>query len=193
MTQPFVTGPVSLWAAFPSLPNQPKLIGWGEEAPEIEHRPQFEPVMCDLTGTRIPMDVADEGEDGIISVNLVRSNPATLAALQARPYGSLSARGTRLPGDLGTLYLTEKAAITLWVFFPYAALKPAFAGQPNGYRYFGAYLMGPDVLRKNGTRAQVVQCIFHALPALTYQGTVLTGGTLLYDNDMTAVANLPLN
>jgi hypothetical protein len=213
MAQPYVTGPVALWVAFYQgqivvtsqgtvfnvTVGQPQFLGHGEDAPEIDHRPQFEPVMCDLTGTRIPLDVADENEDAIVSVSLVRWNDPILRLLQARPgpvalAGQGVARpplGGRRPGDIGTLYLNEGAAFMLWCYFPYQK-KPVYGTEVPGYRYPGCYLRGPDALRKNGTRARAVQSLFHALPVLVAQGNQ-TGGTMLYDNDMTAVENLPIN
>lgn len=137
-------------------------LGTCEKAPKIVHRPAWKPVFNDIGGTEVPFDVSYQGEEAFTFADLTRWNEPVFSALQARPNFPGDVRGLNIPGDIGTLMLTEGRAYQLFIFFPYVA-KPAYAsgGMPAGYRFVATFLEGPDELSELGTSPRKINLIFH--------------------------------
>lgn len=185
MAQPWVTGPVEIWAA--AQTPSASFLGYGEQAPDIDLHPEYDEVFCDVSGSKIPFDKLDEGEWGTGAVLLTYWDQAVLTKLQSRPRVStaateISVAGTRQKGEIGTLLLTEGYAYSVWYKFPYATLKPAMVGMPAGYRFPGSFLFGPD-RRKSGTKANKIGLTLIHLPVYTRA----SGDFLLYDNNMSGI------
>ena len=199
MAQPYVTGPAGVIIAFSGVPV---FLGHCERSPSIQIRPYYSPVFSDFAGQRVPLDMIYDGEEAMVSLDLTRYNEAVYTSLASRPQGAgaaaiAPARGTNVPGDIGTLMLLEGYTTHLWITFPYAAktvfsspAAPAGAGgiMPAGYHFHAAYLEGPDDLGPLGTTARRLRLNFHCIRtySVASTGPVFT----LYDNLMTAVAGM---
>jgi hypothetical protein len=191
MAQPYVTGPAHLYAGV-GAGGAPFFIGHAMRTPRITIRPHFSPVWCDLTGQTVPYDWIFDGEEGFVTYDVSRWNEAGYAALAARPRAT-GARGITLPGDIGSLMITELFAYQLWVVFPYAA-KPAYASMPPGYHFLNAWLEGPDELDDLGTTARRNRLVFHCgrSGVITTSPTGGQGLTLtLYDTLVASFTGLP--
>lgn len=193
--------PVTIWVNLQTATkaggvngNSPVFLGTGETAPDIEIRTQWEPLMNDLGGSKVPFDYLCEGEEAIVSVELTRWNEKVLKAIQARPHASGGPRGTQNYLDIGSLMLTENLAYTMWLYFPFsqkAAFQNAANGaMPEGYRFPATFLEGPDV-RRVGTKANKVRCIFHCIRYFTFTNGV--SKFVLFDENMASVKNLIAN
>jgi hypothetical protein len=144
MAQLYSTGPAHWWV---SLQNSPLLyLGTCEKKPKIVVRPSWSPAYNDLGGQKIPFDMSYQGTEGISLLNLTRFNEPVYQLLATRPSASTKiASGINVPGDIGTLLLTEGLAWTVYVYFPYAAkLAYKSGGMVPGYRFPASYLEGPD-------------------------------------------------
>lgn len=202
MAQIYTSGPILIGVQMRNagvLPAASTFLGTGETAPEITVKAEWEPVMNDLGGTKIPFDVAYEGEEAFISVKLTRWNQTILNLIQNRPYRAGAVRGTNsilsvagAPagyGDMGSMMITEGLTFGLQCYFPYsvkaAYRNPANGFMPPGMNFPAAMLMGPEV-RRGGTKAQSIQLVFHAL-----RDVVLGAGSsafVLYNETMPAIA-----
>ncbi len=172
MPQLWSTGPVSLYIGpINALPIQAVVVGTGREAPHLDVRPAFDPVMNDLGGSRISFDTMYEGADATISIDLNRYNYDRVEQLLQHAQtstallGNLITLGNDPPGAVGALMLTEQLAHTLFVLFPFA-VKPAFSGGPSGamrigYR-FPACTLETSTWDQLGTRAQQIRLVWHA-------------------------------
>jgi hypothetical protein len=181
------------------LAKSPAYLGTGERAPRPSFRPAFEPVMNDLTGSRIPYDWMFEGEEAIVTVRLTRWDEPTLAALQNRTGPAGQPRGVNFANDVGTLMLTEGAAYPLWLLFPFGIPgigKPAMiaGGLPQGYHFYAAFLEGPDDRDSLGTNPATVDLTWHCGRVFSSSGAnnIPRLGTVLFDHDMSAVNTMNL-
>lgn len=152
MAQAYVRGPAHIFAGV-GMAGTPFYLGTAERTPKIQIRRAFSPVWNDLGGQLVPYDWCYEGQEGFVVADLTRWNQPVLAALQGAPRQTIAAAtpGTDVVGDIGTLMVTEGAAIPLWIMFPYTA-KAAFAAQPAGYHFLATWLLGPDDLDENNTK-----------------------------------------
>ena len=187
MAQPFVTGPAHLFCGLGSG-GAAEYLGTAEVTPRIENDPQYMPLWNDIGATRIPTDICYQGEQAYVSADITRWNESTYAKLAAHPRPN-GTRGTNVGGDLGTLLLLEGFTFTLWIQFPYSALKAAYSTQPLGYRYANAYVLGPDVLEPLGTQPRKNRIIWHCLRLLA-PSTNNSIAAFLYDNDTTGLPQI---
>lgn len=186
--QLWTTGPAHLYIG-PTDPNTPLTsaayyLGTCEYAPHIEILAEYTPVFNDLGGSKIPFDTLYEGEMAHTFAEVNRFSETTLAFAQNRPnHFTSGVRGTNVGGDVGSLILTEKKNISVYVVFPYAS-KAAYAGSPAGYRFPFSVLRSPDKMFPLGTKPRKVAMIFEHLRGF-YPATGVFG---LYDH---VVAGLP--
>lgn len=193
----YVTGPIPIFVAFRvnGQLGAPELLGTGETATEPDIRAQWDGVMNDITGTKLPYDVAYEGEEAFFSVQLTRWDDLVRKKLAARPFRQGSVAGVNAVrqagpgntyGDRGSLMITEGLAVACWLPFLYAK-KPVYsaANLIRGYRFPYCWTEGPETWR-GGTRAARVALTFHAIAGFE------SNNLRLYDHDMSAVENLTL-
>jgi hypothetical protein len=207
VAQPFCTGPVAIWAGvgigglLSGAGLTPTFLGHSERPPRIQVRPRYSPVYVDLSGTQTPFDFMYEGQDAIISADLIRFNWPVFNLLANRAQTVATFPGIDDPGAIGTLAGTEAAgpsgatAFPLWMQFPYAA-KAAFATGflPPCYHFYQCILEGPDDIT-SGTVPHKVHCVWHAWPQFQV-GTINAFGTgrfALFDYNAAAIAGLPIN
>lgn len=184
-SQLYCTGPAHVWLQI-SPGGAPSYLGTCEESPDIEIRPEFEPVRNDIGGVKVPFDMSYQGEDALIVLDLNRWDEDVLRACQALPGTSAggNTRGQSGPLDVGTLMLTESKTIPVYIVFPFNS-KPAMARMPQGYRFFAAYNLGPHRNRPLGTRPRKVLTAFHAIRSFD----PAHGTFLLYDEDVSVAFN----
>lgn len=171
MAQLWTTGPAHCFVGpYNCGPGAANYLGTADDPPEIDVRPYEEEVFADQGGDKVAFDSSDQGQDALISYNFVRFNQLTMQAITSLPNASsaiagapTSARGTYLPGDMGTLAMTEGQAITVFVLFPYAA-KPFFGGGTTmvpGYRFPVCKLV-MEKYTKLGPKATRIPMAWHA-------------------------------
>jgi hypothetical protein len=201
MAQLFTTGPILVFVASGDGQMTPKYLGTCEGGVPIEFRHEWEGVRNDLGGTKLDFDRAYEGSSALITLNLTRWNMPVLQALIGMPNASFRLKtGPQVPpyqagvntiGDLGTLYFTELQAVCLWLQFGVkrsAARAGFYAPEEGGMRFPVATLQSSSQPR-SGTRARQYNLVYQALRNyLPNQGSLV-----LYDEDMSAVANVPLD
>jgi hypothetical protein len=196
LAQVYTTGAVPIWCGVGGPSALPLLLGWAEKFPRIQIRPAFSPVFCDLGGQRVPLDYMFEGEEAIITADVIRFNEGTYRIIADRAAtglgGNLGARGYSDPGEIGTLMVQEKIAYPLWLPFLYAA-KALMPGMPSGYHFFRCFLEGPDELEQ-GTVPRKLRMLWHAVRDLdmTVSEAEGAGRLSLYDNDCSAVSGLTM-
>jgi hypothetical protein len=180
-----VTGPVTIFGnpRAKGFGGQPRLLGTGEVAPTSEIRHEFEPVMNDITGSRVPFDELYEGSHGFSVVDLTWWDENTLFAMESLPNRPASVRGSvGITGDIGALMITEGLSYEMW-FVSTAADR--FPDMPSGDHFFASWLMGPAI-RTKGTRANKIHCVWRHLPQF------VAGKLTLFDHDIKAVAGIPV-
>ncbi len=203
MAQAFCTGPCPLYIQL-NANATPLFLCHAERFPRIAIRPRYSSVMCDLSGQSVRYDAIYDGEEASVIADVTRWNEGVYALIADRAKtntGVTANRGTNGFGEIGTLMMTEGVAYLLHIVFPYAA-KPAYATMPAGYRFFAAFLEGPDDLDTGSTARKtrlVWSCIRAVQPATggTTVGSAANafGGFLqfgLYDNNVSACLNVPV-
>ncbi len=191
MAQPWTTGPSNIFVAAIGI-NGPAHVGCFEQGTQGIFNPSFEPVMSDVAAGK-PHDHIYTGTDAGCVGTFTVWNWTYLLAIMARPFAAVSAVsgglptqfGYDAPGARGTLMVTEGAAYTMWMQFPYAS-KTAFGGfMPGGFRFPQSWLIGPDQFDV-GTRPNKITVAFYMQGK---QDSV--GGWRLCDSNMSGVPNVP--
>lgn len=191
MAQTYVSGPVPIWISDQS--GLPQFFGHCERMPNIKWRPNYSEVFVDIGGVKVPFDTVKQGSDAMVSLDMIRFNYPV--------YNNLSLmtcnEGT-VPGDLGTLMVYEQdtsqvASIELWLPFPYVA-KPAMGTMSPGYHFLAAMCINDD-LDQMGTVPLKKRIIFHCLRQFDpfFTNDFGAGSFDLFDDDMSAIAGLPIN
>ncbi len=157
-SQPWCTGPAHLFAGLG--PSRGALyFGTTESTPVIDERPQYEPLMNDLGGSRIPFDWSYQGFDAVVTATMTRWVEAVWLAMRLFPRGPAGTVGTNVAGDIGSFMFFEGYSFPLWVVFPYAA-KTSMATMPPGYRFYGTFLEG-QASHSVGTRPRKINLTFY--------------------------------
>lgn len=197
MAKAYCTGPVHLWTGTGGAlgANTPQYLGTFEQAPDIDIKGEWDQVMNDLSGSKLPLDRLFEGEEGMVSGVLTRFNWPTLRRLMARPR-FVGTPGFNPSGDIGTYMGQEGCSYNLWCLFPYRdkAFQGAAGDMPAGIRFLSAFLLSPEKIH-GGTKAKKVQVVFQAQRAFSTSkglGDSSRGGGsfTLYDYSMAAVQDL---
>ncbi len=135
--------PTQYFAAILLNSKVPVYLGTAEVTPEISIIPDYYH-WSDDEGTE---DDLYEGEYAIITAELNRFDAVVYEFMvgRCRQFG-IGRAGVNFPGETGSSMIYEGSAYPLWIHFPMAAAKGRFAlaGHPPGYRFFEAYLQGPD-------------------------------------------------
>ena len=202
MASLWATGPAFIYAAPPTYSIGSALfVGTCEQKPTFDVDFLFAPLMNDVAGDE-SMDEMYVGQRGTGSFSfgrfnynvaeaLANANPA--AALAVAAGGGVSARGgLSVPGDIGSLMLTEGRNFVLYVVFPYY-VKPAMgagapAGMVPGYRFPGCMVSkhSPKMGTQPHSKTMIVNMKRIFDPTVT--NAYGYGGFLLYDY---SIAGLP--
>jgi len=189
--QLWVTGAVALFVKAP-FDSTALFLGHGERAPSIEFSPEWEPVVCDLSG-RVPLDFVYAGEKARLSVDLIRFDMGTLGRLKTRARSvtfPTAVAGYDLPGMRGTLAITEGSAYTVWAVQSFAN-KPVFSGMPLTFR-FPACLLDPDSWQGGSVNALKVHLSWQAAAVIdtTVSNSYGYASFKLWDSDVTGLAGV---
>ncbi len=210
MAQPYATGAVAIFVQTTTQGAGPQLLGFGEQAPRLEVDSPYGRIMCDLTGDKIPFDFTFEGALATIGVNLTYWNNAIARRLERQPGpGDGNSAGTVTPGrwrqsDYGAILGLENWTFQLWLRFLFGSgptAKPIYVSGdggvaggllPQGYRFPNCLFGGPWSWELGTKPATKRQFIFNGWPRVAPADVSSDSIYTLYDNDMSAVANLPI-
>lgn len=200
MTQPYNTGPVSAyvgWGGNPYFKSKVKAfktsiypLGWSEAGLSIEQRPEFEPVMADPSGSKVPHELLFQSELAFISGDFTRWNESVIRLLQSRPYTTGAAQGAFRSAEMGSCMIYEGLMPQLYLVYG-SRNNPAHNAGVNaigdGMRFFATAPIGPEV-RSQGSRANKIRLIWQAIPVFKEDS-----GTLhLYDQNVSSAANISM-
>ena len=146
-------------------------LGYCEGDTRLSLSPQFDDVMTDFGGRRVPYDLEFHGCEATVSGDLIYYDEATLNNLKKWLSGSSagSAAGSFANQTPGTLVRTEGNAFTLTIKSAYAN-KPAFAGMNGGFSFPFAVPVGTwDV--GLGARTKRERITFRCLPVWNLNGS----------------------
>ncbi len=119
------------------------LLGTCETAPRIRVNPEYEPIMNDVAGVRLPLDYSYQGKDAEIVGTLTDWNEAVYERLQKIVNATL---GLDAFGDTGTIMQLEGGTCHVWIHFPYTA-KTTYTtlGQPPCYHFAACRPIGEEL------------------------------------------------
>jgi hypothetical protein len=166
-------------------------LGTAKIKPYIEIVPEFSPFYSDETGRKVPNDVSFDMEHAFITADVNRYNEDLYQdmLLRQRAGGTIETPvGSYEFTSMGTMVLSEKNPIELWIVFPNSVLA-AYQGMPAGYHFPNAIFSGPDRLDDLGVSDRAIAMSWHALPDVNVTGD----GFLLYDFDISGTAGVPRN
>lgn len=167
-----------------------------------------------------PADYTFLGESALVQVALTRWNEATYAAIGSKPSAGVprGPRGTVADRHVGGMMVGDNLAHQLWLRFRYyplrvaeaapgtlaAVLTGAAGGQfavgaaarqaqimPAGYRFPRAMLVAPERLDPLGTRPRKVSLTWQCCYGKPSSPDAGQSVRVLYDHDMTGLANRP--
>lgn len=163
MSQQFSSGAAHLFVKFGGG-AEAKYLGTAEGKPRQEHRPEYVPVMNDLSGGVVPLDYSFQGKSSILSFVLSRWNEAVARAMENSPDPITNGAGEWALDDVGTFLGLEGKAMEAWVVYPYAN-KAAYATLPAGYHYLQCMVWSPQVIEP-GTTPMLRHFLLYAWPKL---------------------------
>lgn len=182
MAQQFATGASHVFLGFGS---GPQYFGTAESFPNDSRQPEYEMLMNDFSGSKIPLDMAWEGESGQISLAMTRwdEDVANLATLP--PFST--SNGSWDFDANGSLMGLEEQAIEIWIVYTFGsalANKSVYVSQglPPGRHYTQCVLWSPQQ-DETGTRPMKRNFLFFAWPKPNF----ITRKFVLYDYDMTGI------
>jgi hypothetical protein len=214
MAQAYSTGAVYAFIA-PTSGGQPVFLGTCESYPEDNRQPEYEPLMNDISGSKVPLDFSFEGESAQISLVLTRWNEGFARRLEAKPNGSNvavggtapSIEGSWNPQDVGSLMGVEGFSWQLWLVRTFGAVlanKAAYVGnglQP-GRHYPQCIIWAPET-NEEGAKPMKRHFMFYAWPRLMSGfviggpgvpvATLLGSRFVLYDQNYTGITAALIN
>jgi hypothetical protein len=191
------TGAVHIFIAKPTLKPYfgngplptgiPIYFGTCESMPQDQRQPEYEMLMNDSTGSKVPLDVAWEGESAQISLVMTRTNQALVESIMAHPSGSLPP-GAWSFNDAGALMGLEGLAWQVWLVYQFGAAlgaKAAYTSQGlrPGRRYAQCVLWAPQS-EETGTKPMKQHFMFYAWPYADYTNKRF----VLYDYNMAGIS-----
>lgn len=154
-----------------------EFLGWSEAGMRFNFDAEFEDVMSDISGTRIPFDVQFMGIQAFMSGDLTVYNEPIFNKLLVRvPGGSV---GTIGAGHIGHLLNLEGGGVRTLINAPYAAKAAFTATMQKAWNFPRAHLISPTEIDV-GTRVKKIRFIFRAIPTWNQ----LTGEATLYDDSI---------
>lgn len=179
--------------------NAPLYFGTCEGYPRDERKPEYEMLMNDLSGRKVPLDFCWQGETATISLVMTRWDEGMIRMLEAKPNpmgSALSGLGASNPGtwnftDVGALAMLEGLGVPLWIRYPFAPVtvggggggRPAMGLLTPGYHYIQSIVWAPETAEV-GAAPMKRHIQFFAWPYANYVAKTFT----LYDYNM---SNLP--
>ena len=197
--QQYSTGAVYIFAAPPTSGGgfgQPLWLGTCEKMPQDQRQPEYEMLMNDVSGTKVPYDLSWQGMTAQISLVMTITVQSTVELMLASPRpvgnvnGAVSTPGTWDFSDVGALMMLEGLGWTVWLAYTFGSAlsnKPAYAsGFPNalrpGRRYYQCILWTPQ-LEETGTAPMKTHLMLFSWPFANLASKTFT----LYDYDLTGI------
>lgn len=181
------TGAVHIYVRPPGG-SQPLYFGTSESFPKDTRNPEYEPVMNDISGSKVPLDFAWEGESAIISLVMTRVEQSIVELMQARPHSAGALPGSWALNDVGSLMSLEGLTWQIWLAYTFGAAlgnKAAYVnqGMRAGRHYVQAIIWAPQD-DETGTKPMKQHFLLYAWPKLN----MTTRRFVLYDYDFTGVS-----
>lgn len=181
----FVPGPALIYVGTGAA-KAFQFLGWMTSGVRLTLQAEFEDVMADFGGTRIPVDSTFQGEQGYVAGDLSKYNEGIMSILSARTASAASITGGALAGlmpaagtgaGIGTLMVSEGAAIPLCIVAPNQAAKTFFSAMLPCFTFSQAWLDSSYDQTWNAT-VKNPRVSFRCLPSWNGAGTTAT----LYTN-----------
>ncbi len=157
MAQSYTTGCVHIYVGLGLA--SPAYLGTSEGFPMVDTQREWDAVMNDISGSKLPFDYVYEGEQAIISTVLTRWNQAVLDVIDTQP-NVAGVLGVNSATDTGSMMAQEGLTFQLWLRYGFGA-KAAYLGQGLGKHYPQVILLGPD-RTESGSRPRKEHRIFQA-------------------------------
>jgi len=180
--QQFSTGSTHV---FLNVGNGVQYFGTAESFPQDSRSPQYEFLMNDLSGSKVPLDLAYEGESAQISMVMTRwdgdlANSATISVTG-------NAAGEYFWEDLGTLMMLENEATELWIVYLYgSALANKTVYTANGLipgRHYKQTVLWAPQTDETGSKPEKRHFMYYAWPKIDSANQKF----VLWDTDMTGI------
>lgn len=186
MPSVYVTGPVGIFVSGSGGAGGPQQLGVCENGIQISVTPEYDGVMSDIAGTRIPLDLIFMGVQGSVGGTLTVFSWTLFEMLAKVPFTGTSSAGLTQFGEIGTLMTIENAAPQIWVKFPYSQ-KGVFGDMVPGYHFYAALLNNNQIMANSGaTKIPIAfRCIRKYFASSA--NNVAAGSFLLYDHSMTGI------
>src|SRR5882672_1487091 len=189
MANQFSTGAVHVFIASPYYnAGSPLYFGTTESMPDDRRQPEYEMLMNDLSGSKVPLDMAWEGESAQISLVMTRWTESVAQGLETKPIPGVSVSGQWTWNDMGALAAYEGNYLRLWLVYTFGAAlanKAAYvqggAGLRAGRYYPQCVVWAPET-EETGTKPMKRHFLFFAWPAIDVQNRRF----LLYSTDPAA-------
>ena len=174
----------------------PQFFGTCESMPQDQRQPEYEMLMNDASGSKVPLDLAWEGESAQISLVVTRPNQQLVELLQTKGFPGAVAANTAAStagswsfNDVGSLMSLEGLAWTCWLAYGFGAAlgnKLAYTGA-NGFlrpgrRYVQCALWAPQS-DETGSKPMKQHFMLYAWPYVDFKNQRV----VLYDYNMSAI------
>ena len=189
MAQQFATGAVHVFIRFGGQ-GAIQYFGTTESMPQDSRSPEYETLMNDVSGSKVPLDLAWEAESAQISLVMTRWDENVAQAIEVGP-GLTANLGSWSWNDVGTLMGLEGEYTELWLTYQFGSIlgnKAAYVGQglKPGRHYVQSVLWAPQQ-DETGTKPMKRHFMFFAWPKIN----ATTKRFTLWDYDFTGItANL---
>ncbi len=192
MAQQFATGSVHVFLAPPNRSQQkntPVYFGTCESMPQDQRQPEYEMLWNDISGSKVPLDLAWEGESAQISLTMTRVDQVVVEYLQAHPNTPTATPGSWAFEDVGSMMGLEGLAWECWLVYTFGSaiagkLTYTGAGLRPGRHYTQCVLWSPQS-EETGTKPTKQHFMLFAWPKPNFG----TKRFVLYDYDMTGISS----
>ena len=158
--QPWVTGPAHIFWSNPD--ESPRYVGTAEKSPQWTTRYGFVPLMNDLSGPVVPLDMLAVQKDCYVYADLTRWDYDVVQEMQTMG-GENTTEGTWDGDVVGTLMIHEENFGQLFIAWPYSD-KEQYADMPSGLHFYASWLVGPDNWALMGTNPKKIHLSWYCLP-----------------------------
>lgn len=176
-----VSGPTA-WYVGTGSAGALQFLGYCEGEANIALEGEFEDVFADFGGGRVPIDSTYQGEQAYISGTFSYYDEAVMELLLKRTahVAHTNSPGTVPHGTIGTLMISEGAAVQLVITSPYASKTVMTSqGLVPGYNFSAAWIPS-SVSVGLSTSVKKPRVSFRAIPRWTTSGSPLVYGGVLY-------------
>lgn len=157
MASPHVNGPAHIYYA-PFETNDWAYFGTSESGVKLVNQKQYDPVMNDIAGPKVPMDETFASKISYIIAIMTRWDENVYQIMSNAPAGNPLIPSIA-PGEIGALMFGQGGAFRLAIAAPYGGTF----NDPLSYVYYGVRLH-QDEQEPLGTRHKKLPLIWEAKP-----------------------------